>query len=119
MSKLDWTHKNVKITDIRKLDELYLISIDDTSVEGSLKIKDKIFEKRLEPFFLKQSPSVSRDEILSVSWNMYLTKGHFVKITDDGRVLEHQRDADPDGWYVSYLEIAGPLGSFQTVIKKS
>jgi hypothetical protein len=50
---------------------------------------------------------------------MYLTKGHFVKITDDGRVLEHQRDADPDGWYVSYLEIAGPLGSFQTVIKKS
>ena len=126
----DWTHKNVRITDIRKLSEFYIFTIgkaedlmgleyEEGKVEGPeikepLMVKDRIFEERLKPYFLKDSHRVSRDEILGVRWNMYISKGHYIKISH-GDVKKYEMV--PEKYYVSYLEIAGPLGTFQSVCK--
>jgi len=118
----DWTHKKVKMTDIRKLSEFYIFTIEDNSsspkvsevTNQPLMVKDKIFEERLKPFFLKDPFRVTREEILSVEWNMYITKGYYVKI-NKGQLAKF--DMDPDKHYVSYLEIAGPLGSFCSILK--
>lgn len=122
----DWTHTDIRITDIRKLSEFYIfmvgisdgtsmgIPIDQPSkgeeIPAPLMVKDKIFEERLRPYFLKDAFRVTREEILSVRWNMYISKGHYIKISR-GNVQEYQMDKDK--YYVSYLEIAGPLGTFQ------
>lgn len=109
----DWTHPDVKITDIRKLSEFYIFTIEDKE-DSPLMVKDKIFEERLKPFFLKDAYRVSREEILSVKWNMYITKGYYIKIS---RGEIHKYEMDPDKSYVSYLEIAGPLGTFSSICK--
>ena len=68
----DWTHKDVKITDIRKLSEFYIFTIDGISeavlsqntkgrlidVQTSkmaLLVKSNIFEERLKTYFLKDA----------------------------------------------------------------
>jgi hypothetical protein len=121
----DWTHKDVKMTDIRRLSEFYIFTIEaDLTGEGTYKgsgelhplmVKDKIFEERLKPFFLKDSNRVTREEILSARWNMYITKGYYVKISR-GEITRFPMDAEK--YYVSYLEIAGPLGTFGSICKE-
>lgn len=118
-NKLDWTHKDVKMTDIRKLGEIYLITIDDDKVHSPLKIGEKIFEKRLQPYFLKDPKTITREEIMEVTWNMYLTQGRYIKIDSNNNIEEHNRQFDKDGWFCSYLEISGPLGSFKSVLKNN
>jgi hypothetical protein len=122
----DWTHKDVRISDIRKLSEFYIFTIESKKssdgcpaeseliIDTPLMVKDKIFEERLKPYFLKDAFRVSREEILSVYWNMYITRGYYVKIVK-GHATKF--DMDPDKYYVSYLEIAGPLGSFCSICK--
>lgn len=123
----DWTHTNVRITDIRKLSEFYIFTIGEndnllgveeashgTHIDAPLMVKDKIFEERLKPYFLKDAFRVSRDEILGVRWNMYITKGYYIKVSR-GDIQKY--DMDPDKHYVSYLEIAGPLGTFNSICK--
>ena len=68
----DWTHKDVKITDIRKLSEFYIFTID--GISGALLVKSNIFEERLKTYFLKDANRVSREEILNARWNMFITK---------------------------------------------
>jgi len=126
-SAKDWTHTNIKITDIRKLSEFYIFTVknvkdvlSDESVSTGpeinlpLMVKDKIFEERLKPYFLKDSFRVTREEILKVKWNMYITKGYYIKIS---RGEVHKYDMDQEKYYVSYLEIAGPLGTFASIGK--
>jgi hypothetical protein len=126
----DWTHTNFRITDIRKLSEFYIFTVAPisdlvTDLEGvsrslgdpidlPLMVKDKIFEERLRPYFLKDAFRVSRDEILSVNWNFYITKGYYIKI-QYGEVYRY--DMDPEKCYVSFLEIAGPLATFASILK--
>lgn len=127
----DWTHKDVKITDIRKLSEFYIFTIGKTEdfspmglpqenpstgeeILGPLMVKDKIFEERLKPYFLKDPYRVSREEIMSVCWNMYISKGYYIKVSR-GEVQKYEMD--PKKYYVSYLEITGPLGTFGSVYK--
>jgi hypothetical protein len=120
MNKLDWTHKDIKIKDIRKLNKLYVIKIECsiTSLEdASLFVNDKIFEERIKSYFLKEMNQVSREEILKLSWNMYITKGYYIKIAEDGTIGEHL--GDPNKHFISYLEIAGPLGSFCLVYREA
>ncbi len=109
----DWTNKEVKMTDIRKLSEYYIFTIDTSSI-GPLLVKNNIFEERLKTYFLKEAHRVTREEILGVRWNMHITKGHYIKI-QSGSVQTFEMD--PNKHYVSYLEIAGPLGSIQSVYK--
>lgn len=126
-SAKDWTHTNIKITDIRKLSEFYIFTVkhptdmlsgEKTSTGGEvnspLMVKDKIFEERLKPYFLKDAYRVTREEILSIKWNMYITKGYYIKIS---RGEVHKYEMDPGKYYVSYLEIAGPLGTFASIGK--
>jgi len=108
----EWTHTDVKLTDIRRLSEFYIFTIE--GLDSPLMVKDKIFEERLKPYFLKDACRVTREEILRVNWNMHITKGHYIKISR-GDVQEY--DMDQDKYYVSYLEIAGPLGTFQSICK--
>ena len=114
---IDWTHSNIYIKDLRKLNKLYVIKISDPNssvqIESPLFIKDTIFEERLKSYFLKDTNNISREEILKVKWNMYITKGYFIKIDENGDIEKINRDLDK--WYISFLEIEGPLGTFDSV----
>lgn len=127
--KKDWTHTSVKILDIRKLAKLYVLYTDimtdniynhnkDIVIPakpiGPLFVNAKIFEERLTPYFLKDVHRITREDVLGVTWNMYITKGCFVKIDKDGSIKEFPQ-IDKEKYYVSYLEIAGDLGTFHSV----
>jgi len=116
---LDWTHKHIKITDIRKLNKFYVITINDaTAIEQITKplfVKNHIFEERLRSYFLKDTYKITREEILDVEWNMYISRGHYVKIDKNGVITKF--DHDPNKWYISYLEINGELGSFASIYR--
>lgn len=125
-TSIDWTHKAVKIVDIRKLNKLYVIRIslmsDHDRSKGvepientSLFVKDTIFEERIKSYFLKNINEISRKEILEVKWNLYCTQGYYIKINEHGEIEKF--DHDPEKWYVSYLEIDGPLGTFSSVYR--
>lgn len=109
----DWTHNVVEITDIRKLSEFYIFTIE--GLDSPLMVKDKIFEERLKNYFLKDAYKVSREEILNVKWNMYVSRGYYIKISR-GEVQKYE--LDPDKSYVSYLEISGTLASFSSICNK-
>lgn len=121
---MNWTHVNVKITDIRKLAEFYIFTIDEQRgtlnpkelVDYPLMVKHKIFEERLKTYFLKDPSRVTREEILEVRWNMLIKKGFYVKIHSPG--MYDTFNQDPEKYYVSYLEIAGILGGIQSVYKE-
>jgi hypothetical protein len=115
MEKMDWTHKDVTITDIRKISNLYIISIDDKKVTPPMLVNEKIFNERLKLYFLKEAHRVTREEILGVKWNMYITKGYYIKVYAEDDVKKF--DMDENKFYVSYLEVAGPLATFQSVYK--
>ncbi len=117
---LDWTHKNIKITDIRKLNNrLFVISINDPlsseKINQPLFVKEIIFKERLKSYFLKDAYKVTREEILSVDWNLYMTKGYYVKLDEKGNIIKY--DHDPNKWYISFLEIAGDLGNFSSIYR--
>jgi len=114
---IDWTHKEVTIEDIRKLNKLYVIKINDPfsieKIDTPLFVKDTIFEERLKSYFLKDVNHLTREQILSVKWNMYITKGYYIKISENGGIEKFNQD--PEKWYISYLEIDGPLGTINSV----
>jgi hypothetical protein len=106
---LDWTHKVIHIHDIRKINNLYIIKIG--AIDFPLFVNQRIFEERLNSYFLRNN--ISREEILNINWNMYITKGHYIKISKEGEITELPKDADK--YYISFLEIAGELGGFSSV----
>ena len=118
-SNIDWTHKNITIKDVRKLNKLYVLKIMDpmmsTQIEAPLFVKDTIFEERLKSYFFKDIQNITREEILSVKWNMYITKNYYIKIDTQGNITKY--DQNNEKWYVSYLEIEGPLGTFTSVYR--
>jgi len=111
----DWTHKEVAITDIRKISSLYIISIDDKKITPPLLVSDKIFNERLKLYFLKDPFKVTREEILKVKWNMYITRGYYIKVYAENEIKQFPMEENK--FYVSYLEISGPLATFQSVFK--
>ena len=119
MEKLkDWTHKDVAITDIRKIQgknqNLYILSIDEKKITPPLMVNERIFNERLKLYFLKEAHRIPREDILNVKWNMYITQGYYVKVVNNE---SQQYNMEPDKFYISYLEIAGPLATFQSVCK--
>lgn len=110
---IDWTHKEVGITDIRKVKNFYIITINDKKIDGPLFVSTKIFDERVNSYYLRNvGPDykylLTRDEVMNVKWNMIITKGYFIKIVGGEKREEHK---DPDKYYVSFIEIAGPLGN--------
>ena len=126
MGNLDWTHKNVSLLDIRKLNKLYVIKLENQNIlpsediqfepiTSSLFVNERIFEERLTSYFLKDISRISRDEIMNVRWNMYITKGYYIKLNESGEIIKHNQDENK--YYVSYLEIDGALGSFCSICR--
>jgi hypothetical protein len=112
---LDWTHKNVQILDIRKINKLYVLKIKD--VDESLFVHDEIFEQRIKSFFLKDTMSqIPREDILKQNWNFYITKGYYIKVDQYGHPTKYDQDYNKS--YISYLDIAGPLSTFSSVYQK-
>jgi hypothetical protein len=117
---MKWTHENVKLTDIRRsvrkdknnYKVLYVITIDDEEIKTPLFISEKIFRDRVESYFLQDINNISREMVSGVTWNFLITKGHYVKIDKNGNVNEV--DSNPNKYYISYLEISGPLGTLQS-----
>lgn len=113
---IDWTHKDLNIIDIRKVNKLYVIVIDAIELPSTpLFVSDKIFEERLKSYFLKDGNKVTREEIMNVKWNMFITQNYYVKIDNQGNLTKFEHGENK--WYVSYLEICGPLGEFASIYK--
>lgn len=110
----DWTHKDVKLLDIRMFNKLYVLMIQDDVIKTPLFINSSIFEERLNSYFMKTR--YSRNDVLELTWNMHITKGYFIKIDQSGRIEKFVQD-NKDKWFVSYLEISGELGAFDSIYK--
>jgi len=112
---LNWTHEKFTITDIRRVQNLYIISINDKKINAPLFINYKIFDDRLRSYFLKEPKEISREEILGVEWDMYISKGYYIKVSQLTGIEKHE--GDPSKFYVSFLEISGPLSTFESIYK--
>lgn len=109
---IDWTHRKIKITDIRKVKNFYVISVVDKKITSPLFVEHKIFEGRLKSYYLKNNHDTyqfNRNEVLDVDWNMVINKGYFIKIDSNDHVEKIYKDKDK--FYISFLEIDGPLGT--------
>ena len=111
----DWTHKKVTITDIRKLYQLFIFTIDIVTIEGPLFVNEQIFYNVLKSYYMTLKEDFTRSQILDVKWNMYITKGYYIKLNESGEVVKHNQDENK--YYVSYLEICGALGTFCSVYR--
>lgn len=108
---IEWTHKKVTITDVRKVKKFYVLTVDARGVEGPLFVDHSIFDSRLKSYYLRNpedGSAFNRDDVTKVKWNMVITKGHFIKFKNK-EVEEIKRDEDK--FYISFLEIDGPLGT--------
>jgi len=112
---LDWTHTGIKIEDIRIFNKLYAIYITDNEgiINTPLFVSKNIFDERLYSYFL--TAAYTREDILNIRWNMYITKGYYVKIDNGGNINNIQ--GIEDKWYISYLDVCGMLGDFSFVYK--
>jgi len=110
MGELNWTHTEVTIKDIRKLYRLYALMLDDKNIPTPVHVSEKIFEDRLKSYFLNERGAFSRDEIMKLKWNMYITRGFYIKINEKGEIVKYDQD-DKEKFYISFLEVAGPLAT--------
>ena len=110
--KIVWTHRKVYIKDIRKVRKFYILSID--GLKDPIFVDEYIFEGRLNSYYLRDNNRINlikRDEILNVKWNLVVTQGFFYKVVEkDGSPVKVEKD--PDKYYISFLEIDGPLGMY-------
>jgi hypothetical protein len=114
---IEWTHKDVKVTDIRKVRKFYVISIEDKKITSPLFVQHDIFEGRVNSYYLRGYTDftqkeviiqMTREEVINVKWNMVINKGFYIKIVDGKQEPVYK---DEDKFYISFLEIAGPLGN--------
>jgi len=104
---IEWTHKSVAISDIRKVRKFYILSVNN--VVNPIFVDQNIFEGRINSYYLRDDGAATRSEILDVAWNMVITEGYFYKIDREGPPI--RIDKDPNKSYISFLEIEGPLGN--------
>ena len=108
-SIIEWTHRGIQLTDIRKVKKFYILSVSDKKVRSPLFVDHNIFDTRLKSYFLADDlRKINRSDVLALKWNMVITQGYFLKYDASGRLQEIYKD--PDKFYISFLEIDGPLG---------
>ena len=112
--QLEWNVHNVQITDIRLLHKLYALNLFIGGEDVPVFINRNILEDRLDGYFL--GGNYTRDEVLLLRWNLYMTKGYFIKIDSSGKIERFDQE-DKSRYYVSFLEVGGPLGTFASVYK--
>ena len=105
--KLEWTHNNIKIVDIRKVKNFYIIAIN--GMNSPLFVDQSIFEARLKSYYLRDNISFSRNEITEdITWNMLITNGYYYKLDKNNEIEKvHKKEGKN---YLSFLEISGELG---------
>ena len=113
---MNWTHTNIKITDIRKSKDLYILNVKIDDIKNPLFVNERIFNERMNSYFLNNN-RWSREDVLEIKWNFYITKGYYVKINKIGEI--ENINADPNKFYVSYIEINGDLGSFNSIYNEN
>lgn len=107
--KITWSHKQIAITDIRKVKQFYIIAIDDEEIKTPLFVDHGIFEARLKSYFLSESRDFTRKEIMyDCKWNMLINKGFYHKLDKENNIEKIEKN--PDKYYLSFLEIDGILG---------
>ena len=118
IENLDWTHVSVQVSDIRLGQKLYMLNLNIPKFVGNpvVFVNRNILEDRLNGYFLGKE--YKREDVLNLKWNMYLSQGYFIKIDSEGNV-EHFMQEDKNRFYVSFLEISGPLAIFSSVYKKT
>jgi hypothetical protein len=108
---IDWTHKKVAIDDVRKVRKFYILSIE--GLVTPIFVDQTIFEGRVNSYYLRdnyETNNVNRHDVLDVKWNLVVTQGFFYKVDRDGPPQRIEKD--PDKYYISFLEIDGPLGTY-------
>ena len=116
----DWTHKSVKIKDIRKNDKMYILLLEvdgKEKIDTPVTVHSTIFNEQLTSYFMCGVDNLRREDIIGVTWNMVLTKGYFIKIKDRNLIEVKQENTNPDKWYVSYLKVSGELSTFDTICR--
>ena len=111
MDNINWTHEGIQLTDIRKVKKFYILSVNDKKIKSPLFVDHNIFDARLKSYFLTDRIDdcrISRADVLTLKWNMVITQGYFLKYDAVGGTQEVYKD--PDKFYISFLEIDGPLG---------
>ncbi len=112
MNNIEWTHKKIEINDIRKVKNFYILSVNDKKITSPIFVDHIIFEGRIKSYFLKNSMhELDRDNILKLKWNMVINQGYFIKYSEATADIE-KNYKDPDRFYISFLEIDGPLGTY-------
>lgn len=116
----DFTHKAVKIEDIRlrkgkgnDAPDFYAIKLE--TCEEPLYVNSKIFNERVNSYFLsKNIGSINdlRQKVLSVKWNFLITNGYYLKFDKATGSFTRHAAKNQSKSYVSFLEIAGNLGEF-------
>lgn len=113
----DWTHKNVRVKDIRKNDSMYILCLDIPNLDNPIvTILSNIFEEQLKTYFITSLENITRADILNLQWNMVLTQGYFIKLNKDGFVAKKEYKI-PNKWYVSFLKVRGELSTFDNIYK--
>jgi len=108
---IEWTHKKLLINDIRKVKNFYIISLSDKKITSPIFVDDRIFERRLKSYYLKNNiDDIKREDILNIKWNMIINKGFFEKYNQNNDIEKIYKD--PNKFYISFLEIDGPLGMY-------
>ena len=109
---VEWTHKATQINDVRKVRNFYILDID--AVGQPIFVDENVFRSRVNAYYLREQGSeIKRDEVLNVKWNMVIYKGYFVKMNTLGEIQKYEKDDNK--FYISYLEIDGPLGTYVPV----
>ena len=114
-NQLGWTHFSISFLDIRLCSKLYVIYpniVSDDDI-GPLFINKTIFENVINSYFLGKN--YTREEILNLKWNMYITKDYYIKVDNENNVTKIS--GIKDKWYVSYLDVSGKLGEFSFIYK--
>ncbi|MGL5691955.1 MAG: hypothetical protein ACRDD8_14195 [Bacteroidales bacterium] len=117
--KLDWTHKNVYIDDIRLNGKMYVFNIKRSKTAPiqlnrsfpftHLTVEKGIFEDQLRNYFFKDISEITREEILSCGWNLVVTKGFFYKIDRANNTFVAGEQMQNEKYYVSFIRIHGSL----------
>lgn len=105
----DWTHKGIKIKDIRKNFKFYtlLLDVKDNNGEDIITyVAHNILEEIITSYFMKPMIHITRQEILDLKWNVYLTQGFYIKIDKYSKeATTFYKDNHPNKYYISYLDI--------------
>lgn len=127
MNIKNYTHKGIKIKDIRlknnieNNDKYLALILDDDSIKDTLYINYNILNDRVKSYFLGNGlDKINKNILLSLRWNFIINKGFYYKISGKCS-FDKYVSKNPSKFYISIIEIEGSedygsgLGDFDKV----